>query len=204
MEVLVERRRDPRSTTSSGCGSSVRVPDGRWEVIAARSRGAIDAGRCTAGDRRLGGGRRGPPSADRRGSAALRGGRAVETAAPASGRGSAGRTREVPFGRPRLAEKVANLRIFPDAEGKSEPLLLDTGGSALVISQFTLYADCRRGRRPSFSEAADPVPAEALGGGVPPGAGATRRAHRRGTVRCPHDRVAGQRWSVHYPPRQRV
>jgi D-tyrosyl-tRNA(Tyr) deacylase len=61
-----------------------------------------------------------------------------------------------------LAEKVANLRIFPDSEGKSNLSLLDTGGSALVISQFTLYADCRRGRRPSFTEAADPGPAEAL------------------------------------------
>jgi D-tyrosyl-tRNA(Tyr) deacylase len=61
-----------------------------------------------------------------------------------------------------LADKVANLRIFPDAVGKSNLSLLDTGGSALVISQFTLYADCRRGRRPSFTDAADPVPAEAL------------------------------------------
>lgn len=61
-----------------------------------------------------------------------------------------------------MAEKVANLRIFPDAEGKSNLSVLDTGGSALVISQFTLYADCRRGRRPSFTEAADPTPAEAL------------------------------------------
>jgi D-aminoacyl-tRNA deacylase len=61
-----------------------------------------------------------------------------------------------------LAEKVANLRIFPDTEGKANLSLLDTGGAALVISQFTLYADCRRGRRPSFSEAADPIPAEAL------------------------------------------
>jgi D-tyrosyl-tRNA(Tyr) deacylase len=61
-----------------------------------------------------------------------------------------------------LAEKVANLRVFPDAEGKSNLSLLDTGGAALVISQFTLYADCRRGRRPSFTEAADPAPAEAL------------------------------------------
>lgn len=61
-----------------------------------------------------------------------------------------------------LAEKVANLRIFPDADGKSNLSLLDTRGAALVISQFTLYADCRRGRRPSFTDAADPVPAEAL------------------------------------------
>jgi D-aminoacyl-tRNA deacylase len=61
-----------------------------------------------------------------------------------------------------LAEKVANLRIFYDAEGKSNLSLLDTGGAALVISQFTLYADYRRGRRPSFSDAADPGPAAAL------------------------------------------
>ena len=61
-----------------------------------------------------------------------------------------------------LADKVANLRIFYDSEGKSNLSLLDTGGAALVISQFTLYADYRRGRRPSFSDAADPGPAEAL------------------------------------------
>ncbi len=61
-----------------------------------------------------------------------------------------------------LADKVANLRIFRDREGKSNLSLLDTGGSALVISQFTLYADCRRGRRPSFTDAADPSLAEKL------------------------------------------
>jgi len=61
-----------------------------------------------------------------------------------------------------LADKVANLRIFYDFEGKSNLSLLDTEGAALVISQFTLYADYRRGRRPSFSDAADPGPAEAL------------------------------------------
>jgi len=72
------------------------------------------------------------------------------TAAPSSTRASA------------LADKVANLRIFPDAEGKSNLSLLDTGGAALVISQFTLYADCRRGRRPSFTDAGDPGPAEAV------------------------------------------
>jgi D-aminoacyl-tRNA deacylase len=55
-----------------------------------------------------------------------------------------------------LAEKTANLRIFNDAEGRFNLSLLDTGGAALVVSQFTLYADTRRGRRPGFTDAALP------------------------------------------------
>ena len=55
-----------------------------------------------------------------------------------------------------LAEKIANLRIFSDAEGRFNHSLLDTSGAALVVSQFTLYADLRRGRRPGFSDAAAP------------------------------------------------
>ena len=61
-----------------------------------------------------------------------------------------------------LAQKVAGLRIFEDAEGKMNAGLLDVGGQALVVSQFTLYADARRGRRPSFTDAAPPEVAEPL------------------------------------------
>ena len=61
-----------------------------------------------------------------------------------------------------LADKCANLRIFEDDAGKMNRSLLDTGGGALVISQFTLYGDASHGRRPSFSAAAPPEPAERL------------------------------------------
>ena len=61
-----------------------------------------------------------------------------------------------------VADKCANLRIFEDDAGKMNRSLLDTGGSALVISQFTLYGDASHGRRPSFSAAAPPEPAERL------------------------------------------
>jgi D-tyrosyl-tRNA(Tyr) deacylase len=61
-----------------------------------------------------------------------------------------------------LAQKIAQMRIFRDPSGYSNLSLLDVGGAALVVSQFTLYADCRRGRRPSFSDAARPEIAEPL------------------------------------------
>lgn len=57
---------------------------------------------------------------------------------------------------PKLADKCAGLRIFPDAEGKLNLSARDLGYSALVVSQFTLYGNCRKGRRPSFTGAADP------------------------------------------------
>ena len=61
-----------------------------------------------------------------------------------------------------LAGRVADLRIFRDTEGKTNLSLIDVGGSALVISQFTLYGDTRKGRRPSFLDAAPPALGEAL------------------------------------------
>jgi D-tyrosyl-tRNA(Tyr) deacylase len=61
-----------------------------------------------------------------------------------------------------LARRTAELRIFRDAEGRTNRSLLDTGGAALVVSQFTLYADTRRGRRPGFTQAAPPDQAERL------------------------------------------
>ncbi len=61
-----------------------------------------------------------------------------------------------------LARKMANLRIFEDDAGKMNLSALDVGAEVLVISQFTLYADCRRGRRPSFTQAARPEVAEPL------------------------------------------
>jgi D-tyrosyl-tRNA(Tyr) deacylase len=61
-----------------------------------------------------------------------------------------------------LSEKIANLRIFEDREGKINRSVLDVGGEAIVVSQFTLYADTRKGRRPSFTQAAPPETASPL------------------------------------------
>jgi D-tyrosyl-tRNA(Tyr) deacylase len=61
-----------------------------------------------------------------------------------------------------LAEKIVQLRIFADAEGKMNRSLIESGGALLVVSQFTLYGDCRKGRRPSFDQAAPPEQARGL------------------------------------------
>lgn len=61
-----------------------------------------------------------------------------------------------------LADKVLNLRVFTDEAGRMNLSVLETGGDVMVVSQFTLLADCRKGRRPSFVPAAEPELAEAL------------------------------------------
>ena len=61
-----------------------------------------------------------------------------------------------------LSDKILGLRIFPDSNGKMNLNIVDAGGSLLIVSQFTLYGDCRKGRRPSFDQAADPERAQVL------------------------------------------
>jgi D-tyrosyl-tRNA(Tyr) deacylase len=61
-----------------------------------------------------------------------------------------------------MAEKIAHLRLFENEAGRFDRSLLDVSGALLVVSQFTLYADCRKGRRPSFTEAASPEDASPL------------------------------------------
>jgi len=61
-----------------------------------------------------------------------------------------------------MADKIVNLRIFPDSDGKMNISLADINAEMLIVSQFTLYGDCRKGRRPGYSEAAPPDQAESL------------------------------------------
>jgi D-tyrosyl-tRNA(Tyr) deacylase len=62
----------------------------------------------------------------------------------------------------KLVDKITGLRLFSDAEGRFDLSVIDVSGSILVVSQFTLYADCSRGRRPSFTDAAEPEKANQL------------------------------------------
>ena len=72
------------------------------------------------------------------------------------------RTGDTPDAAAWMAEKVAGLRLFPDAEGRMNVPIADVGGAVLVVSQFTLYGDARKGRRPSFVDAARPEEAVPL------------------------------------------
>ena len=67
-----------------------------------------------------------------------------------------------PFDADYLADKIINLRIFRDEAGKMNQSLVEAGGALLVVSQFTLYGDVRRGRRPSYTDAAEPIKANEL------------------------------------------
>jgi len=96
-----------------------------------------------------------------------------------------------------LAAKVAGLRVFADAEGLTNLSLSEVGGSALVVSQFTLFADARRGRRPSFIRAAGPIVGERLYEVLLRDSGQHRRARGAGPFRRGHGRGAGERRAIH-------
>ncbi len=93
----------------------------------------------------------------------------------------------------KLASKVANLRVFDDDAGAMNRSLLDAGGAALVVSQFTLYGDTTRGRRPGWSAAAPPEVAEPLIQSFEREVRRARRPGRDRPVPCRHAGRAGQR-----------
>ena len=100
-----------------------------------------------------------------------------------------------------MAEKLVGLRYFEDDEGRTNRDLRDSGGSLLVVSQFTLYADLRRGRRPGFSHAADPSLAEPLVERFVARLRALGARGRDGAIRRRDGRGAGERGAVHPGPR---
>ncbi len=102
-----------------------------------------------------------------------------------------------------LAAKIVNLRIFSDEAGKMNLSLIDSGGAMLVVSQFTLYGDCRKGRRPGFDAAASAEQARELYERFVAAvrqSGVSRRDRR---VSSPHGRLAGERRAGDVHPRYR-
>lgn len=97
-----------------------------------------------------------------------------------------------------LARKIANLRVFEDENGKMNRSIHDVNGSVLSISQFTLYADVRKGNRPSFVKAGAPAHAEQTWHGFNDAPARTRIRSKRRTIRLPHARAARQRRSGHH------
>ena len=94
-----------------------------------------------------------------------------------------------------LAEKIVGLRIFEDDDGKMNRSLAEVGGAMLVVSQFTLFGDARKGRRPSFTEAAPPELAERLYEKFRGAGGRAGGRSRDGAISGAHDGVAGERWA---------
>ena len=102
-----------------------------------------------------------------------------------------------------LAHKIANLRVFEDENGKMNRSIHDVDGSVLSISQFTLYADVRKGNRPSFVKAGAPDHAEQVWNGFNDALRAQGLDVKEGTIRRPHARKPYQRWSGHHHFRHR-
>ncbi len=103
-----------------------------------------------------------------------------------------------------LAEKIVGLRIFGDDEGKMNRDVTEAGGAVLIVSQFTLYGDCRKGRRPSFIDAAPPPIAIPLYEAFIDGVKRAGRAGRDGPVRRGHAGRTGQRRSGDVDRREQV
>ena len=96
-----------------------------------------------------------------------------------------------------LVDKVINLRVFDDVEGKMNLSLTELGGEIMVVSQFTLCADARKGRRPSYTQAAAPGKRGVVLPALPGGVTRPRPRSRRGSFRRPYAGGAGQRRPRH-------